>query len=247
MAEEFAFDQFARNGGHVDGNEGTVAAAAVVVQRAGDEFLAGAAFAGDHHREVGLHQAGQHTVDVLHGGRAADQRIFRLPRAAGGQRRLARCGHRAIDDTDQFVQIEGLGEIFVGAAFGRGDRSLQRVLRAHHHDGYVGPDTLDAGDQVEGVFVGHHHIGDDEVALALADPAPKCRRVAGGADVVADAPERLVENGADCCIVVGEENGSAWHLCSPVSAADRRRQRSRRYAWATRRGRPCHAAGFRIR
>ncbi len=74
MAEEFRLDQIARDRGHVDGDERTVAALAVIVKGAGHEFLAGAALAGDHEREVRLHETGKHPVDFLHGGRAADQR-----------------------------------------------------------------------------------------------------------------------------------------------------------------------------
>ena len=33
--------------------------------------------------------------------------------------------------------------------------------------GRFGPQLLDARQQVEGVLVRHHHVGDDEVALAL--------------------------------------------------------------------------------
>ena len=33
--------------------------------------------------------------------------------------------------------------------------------------GRFGPHPLDARQQVEGVLVGHHHVGDDEIALAL--------------------------------------------------------------------------------
>ena len=67
---------------------GPVAALAVVVQGAGDQFLAGAGFAGDHHRQVGLHQAGEHAVDVLHRRRAADQRhvVGRVVRRGCGRR-----------------------------------------------------------------------------------------------------------------------------------------------------------------
>ena len=44
VAEQLAFDEIARNGGHVDGDERAALALAVVVQRFGDEFLAGAGF-----------------------------------------------------------------------------------------------------------------------------------------------------------------------------------------------------------
>jgi hypothetical protein len=74
VPEQFGFDQIARNGRHVDGDERPVAALAVFVQRARDQFLAGAGFPVDHHRQIGLHQPGEHPVDVLHGRRPADQR-----------------------------------------------------------------------------------------------------------------------------------------------------------------------------
>ena len=52
MAEEFAFEELLGDGGAVDGDEILPAALAVMVDGAGDEFLAGAALAGDHHRGV---------------------------------------------------------------------------------------------------------------------------------------------------------------------------------------------------
>ena len=88
VAEELGFDQVARNCRHVDRDERPVAPLAVVVERAGDKFLAGAGFARDHDGQVGLHQARQHPVDVLHRRRSADQRdiVGRLvlPVVAGG-------------------------------------------------------------------------------------------------------------------------------------------------------------------
>ena len=88
MAEQFRFDQFARNGRHVDGDEGPLAAAAVVMERPRHKLLAGAGLAHDHHGEIGLRQAGDDAVDFLHGGRAADdgQRLAR--RVAVGRHRL---------------------------------------------------------------------------------------------------------------------------------------------------------------
>ena len=45
VAEQLAFDQFARDRRHVDRHEGSVAALAVVVERARHQLLAGAGFA----------------------------------------------------------------------------------------------------------------------------------------------------------------------------------------------------------
>ncbi len=49
---------------------------AVIVQHARNELFAGAGFSVDHHCEVGLRQARQHTVDFLHRDRSTDQRQF---------------------------------------------------------------------------------------------------------------------------------------------------------------------------
>jgi hypothetical protein len=74
VPEQLGLDQVAGDGGHVDGDERAVAALAVVVQRAGDQLLAGAGLAGDHQRQIGLHQPGENPVDLLHRRRTADQR-----------------------------------------------------------------------------------------------------------------------------------------------------------------------------
>ena len=133
----------------------------------------------------------------------------------------ARLGERAPDHGDELVQIEGLRQIFVGAAFGRRDRGHEGVLRAHDDDRQIGPQLLDARDEIEGVLVGHEHVGDDEIAVALTDPAPQRRGVAGRARRVTGAGERLVENGADRGVVVGDEDIALGHavLTLPCFAA----------------------------
>ena len=73
MAEKLGFDQFTRNGCHVDGHKRPRAALAVIMQSAGDQFLPRAAFPGDHHRQVRGGEARHRAIDFLHGGRTADK------------------------------------------------------------------------------------------------------------------------------------------------------------------------------
>ena len=87
-----ALDQLARDRRHVDGDERPVAPLAVVVQRARDQLLAGAGFARDHHREIGLHQPRQQPVDFLHRRRAADQRNRSSSVGLGRRRALRSVG-----------------------------------------------------------------------------------------------------------------------------------------------------------
>ena len=109
MAKQFRLDQVARDRGHVDRDERAAAPLTVIVQRARNQFLARARLAGDHYREVGLHQAGEHAVDLLHRRRAADQRNrVEVLRLDGNARALLWLGERAADDGDQFLEVERL-------------------------------------------------------------------------------------------------------------------------------------------
>src|SRR5262249_27108502 len=93
----------------------------------------------------------------------------------------------------------------------------ERVLRAHDDDRQIGPDLLDARQKIEGVLVRHHHVGDDEVTVALAHPSPQGRGVAGGAYFVSGSRQGLIEHGADRGIVVGNQDASRGH-CQPLQA-----------------------------
>src|SRR5262249_28180393 len=79
---------------------------------------------------------------------------------------------RTADDGGQFLEIEWLRQIFIGAALGGSYGRHERVLGAHDNDWQIRPHFLYARQEIERVLVGHHHIGDDQVALALTDPPP---------------------------------------------------------------------------
>ncbi len=111
---------------------------------------------------------------------------------------------RAVDDGEQVAEVEGFGQILEGAALGRLHGGGQRRLRAHDDDREFRADAADARDEVEAVFIGHDDIGDDDIALAILDPAPERGGGGGGADLVAGAPQSLGEHGADGAVVVGD-------------------------------------------
>jgi len=193
-----------------------VSALAVIVQGARDQFLAGTALAHDHHGQIGLRKPRDDAVDLLHRRGTTNQR-----QALGAlfyRNRFAFdlwTGERALDDGGQFLQIERFGQIVESTAFGGRDRGQDRVLRAHHDDGQIGAQTLDAWDEVETVFVGQDHVGDDEIAVAGRYPAPQTRRGARRADVIPGAPQSLVQHRADCRIVVGDKDHAVRHRSLP--------------------------------
>ena len=78
VAKKFAFEKVVRNGRAVNGEEALVAPSAVVVDRAGDEFLSRSAFACDHDSGIASSYAADHFEDLLHGFRAAHDLIAML-------------------------------------------------------------------------------------------------------------------------------------------------------------------------
>ena len=68
VAEELGFDQGLGNGAAGDGDERLLGARAEVVNGAGDQLLAGAAFAGDEHGGIEIGDAADELVNALHAG-----------------------------------------------------------------------------------------------------------------------------------------------------------------------------------
>ena len=211
MTKQLALDQVARNGGHVDGDERPATAFAIIMQRAGDQLLASTGLARDHDREIGLHEARERAVDLLHGRRTPDQRhaleLLDLLLGCAG----AWLAHRATHDIDEFLQVEGLGQIIIGTALGRLDSRHERVLRAHHDDRQVGAQLLDARQKFESVLVRHDDVGDDEIAFPRLHPTPERSGCPRDANFVSGPCQRLAEHGSDRSIVVGNEDVSSRH------------------------------------
>src|SRR5206468_4971965 len=74
VAEQLGFEQRARNGRRRHGDERPPRAAAVVVDRAGDQLLAGARLPAQQDGDVAGRDAPDRLVDLLHARVAADQR-----------------------------------------------------------------------------------------------------------------------------------------------------------------------------
>ncbi len=103
---------------------------------------------------------------------------------------------------DERVEVEGLRQIVIGAALGSGDRRHDRVLGAHNDDRQRRPELLDPGQDVKGVLIGKNHVGDDDIALPFAHPAPKTRCRAGRAHRIAGARQGLRHDGPDGAVIV---------------------------------------------
>ena len=146
---------------------GPLRARAVLVQRVRDQFLAGAALAGDQHRDVALAQPADGAEHVLHRRRLAEHlghlrlRARRAPPRAGSRRRARRISSTALR------HVEGLGQVLEGAALEGRDGAVEVGVGRHDDHRQAGQALLDLGQQVDARAAGHADV---------ATPAPAARR-----------------------------------------------------------------------
>jgi hypothetical protein len=156
MAEEFAFEEGFGDGGAVDGDEGGVGAVAVLVDGAGDEFLAGAGFAADEDVDGSGGDAADFLVDGLHGGALADEG------GAGGAGFAEddRLGHEAVavgsaaDEIEHWGDVEGLEQVVVSAELDGFDGGFGGAEGGNEDDGEARLGGVQLADQLESVETG---------------------------------------------------------------------------------------------
>jgi hypothetical protein len=122
VAEEFGFEEGLGEGAAVDRDEGGELAPAVEVERFGDEFLAGAAFAEDEHGAFGVGDAFDHFEDGLHAGEAPIRLIElvafpELFAQVNVLRDRVAVGERAFDAELEDIELDRFLEVIVGALF----------------------------------------------------------------------------------------------------------------------------------
>jgi hypothetical protein len=127
VAEQLRLDQLLGDRRAVDGDEGALGAPRDTVDVAGDDLLAGAAFAGDEQRCARLRKLGGA------GDAAAHRRVF------GNHRRVGFARDRFEDRRDQ-VAVRRQRQIFAGAGDDRRARSLDILIGARGNQ--RNPDAL---------------------------------------------------------------------------------------------------------
>ena len=168
VAEEFGFEQVLGQRRAVDGHEGLVLPRGIEMQRAGDEFLAGAALALDQDGAVGIGDLGDEVVDLLHLRARADdvlEAVFLLddlPQVAVLADE-ALVIERALDGELQLIHLERLGDVVVGAELHRLERRLHRLVRRDQDDRRLRQHLAAFAEDVEAADLVHAQIGDDEL------------------------------------------------------------------------------------
>jgi len=206
VSEELALDEVFRDGGAVDADERGGGAGALAVEGAGDEFLAGAAFALDKDGGLGAGDLADQLAQILHDRAATQQFVTAF---------LVLLIAQVLVDLEELGEVLGLLERHLELVRGEGlDEVVERPV-AHAIDG--GFDGAEAGDddherllgpalefaqEIGAVAVREPDIDEDEVEVVLGQEFLGGGDRAGGRHVVTALAELLLEILADDQIVL---------------------------------------------
>jgi hypothetical protein len=202
--------------GGIERDEGAMRARRFAMQRARDELLARAGLAGDQHRQRRLREPPDAAEQLAHRGRVADQVGVgegrrRRRRARGRERRRIR--HRTAGEFDRRVEVERLGQEFVGAtakgAGGAGDVGVS----AHDDHGQLRRGGLQAIQQHQAVFARHAHVGEQQRGRAAIAQRLQCiARILEAVDRIPGFAQCGGEHEAHRAIVVDDPDAGG-HRC----------------------------------
>ncbi len=191
VAEQFGLEQVLGDGGAVDRDEGAAGAVARLVEAAGEQFLAGAAGAEQHHRHAGIGDPLDRPGDLEHLRSAGDHRPEHRLVLADPLLELAVLGLDAVqlegaaDDQAELVDVDRLLVEIVGAGRDRPKRALAGAVARGDDDlglGLQRQDRLQRGEALgDSVGVGRQaEVERDDRRLLRAKQVD--RRVAIGGD-----------------------------------------------------------------
>ena len=202
VAEELGLEQILRDRRGVDRDERLGGARAVPMQCARDQFLAGARFAGDEHRGVGLRQPADRTKNFLH-RRGLPQHLGVGRAASAARQRVGVSRARPADQRQRLVDIERLGQVLERAALERGDRTVEVGIRGHDDHRDLRMLRLDLGEQLDARPAWHSDVTHHHQRFGLRRARAASRRRAGERSIRdAFAGERLFQHPADRAVVI---------------------------------------------
>ena len=215
VAEEFGFDQFGGNGGAVECDECVFAARRFFVDRARDQFLAGAGFAED--ADAGF--AGGDAIDLGeelgHGRAGADKFVLAETVRSSRFSSSSRESLRAFSTVTSSLSVE--------SGFSRKSSAPSRValtaisMLAWPEIRTIGvcmPAFFQFFEEFDAGFSGHDDVGKDEVEmLGLRTSSSGAGRIVADGGFVTSEAERARERGQRVGVVVDEQEvGFARHV-----------------------------------
>jgi hypothetical protein len=207
VAEELALDEFRRDRRAVHLDERAVAPRRQRMDRARDEFLAGAVLSRDE--DAGIRRP--HAFEPL--DESADRRrlphdlvprldLLAQPHVLVLQPRVAQ---RVAQRDEDPVGVERLLEEIVGAQLRRLDRRLDRAVPADHDHERGGVEGAQALERLQSVDAAHLHVEEHDVRAPGFVRLERFRAARDRVHLVPLVFEQLAERGAHALLVVGDQ------------------------------------------
>ncbi len=222
VTEQFTFQQVLRDGSAVEGQEGCLGPGAVLVDGTGDQFLAGAALAGNQHGDVLGGDAADGLVHVAHGWAASDDSALNVGVREGLRhydRRAASPGHVQClaDHAPQLVQVKRLEEVVVGALPHRFDGLARRLGSGDEDDRDARVDQADRLVNLKTRLVRQAQVKKDDIGRFGTNSREPIRAGGGNLDLVRRGGKSLADLLRDQGRVIIDEHqvGHGGHsVCS---------------------------------
>ena len=215
VSEELALEQPLGNRHAVDRDEGLVGASAVVVDRAGHDFLARSAVAGDEHAASPVGDLPDQGEDVAHGRALADE-------IAEGARLVHRPAQPlvllfedapldgALEGEQRHLGLEGLGDVVESAGAHGFHCRVDASEGGHENDGGLGADSPQLAHHLDAGLSGHPDVAQDGVELDAPRLPERLVRGARLPNLVSMLLEQRREHLPHRGIVVDHQQGSRF-------------------------------------
>ena len=175
VAEQFAFEQIARDGGAVDRDEGLVPARRIVMDRLCHQFLAGAALAEYQDRRLSVDYLADDFVNALHARAGADDIDAGLETFLDFLFELAKVAAKfvaiqgAFDQQQYFIEVERLGNIIEGAVLHCADGIAHGVLRGHDNHRGINAVVFKFLEQLQAVDIRQLDVHQRDIEMTFAE------------------------------------------------------------------------------
>src|SRR5581483_2127235 len=242
VPEEFAFDEVLGDGGAVELDERGGGALALAMERAGDEFLAGAALALDEDGGLGAGDLADELAEIFH-GRALPEQFDAALVLLGAVEEFV--------DLEELAEVLGLLERDFELVVGKGlEQVIERTVAHAFDGGFHGPKAGDHHDErllrarlefaqkIGALAVGEADVDEHQVEGVFGEEFVRAGDGAGGGDVVAALAELLLEVFATDQVVFEHDdffNGHGFGKSRGSHLTNEREWRGQRFGLATRR------------
>jgi hypothetical protein len=227
VSEELAFEEFPGDGGAVDGDKGFFGPLAAGMDGACDEFLTGAALAGDKDGGIGFGDVGNGSINGLHLG--ADANHFVEAEAFRGWSAVGLFFQSVEDDciangNFEAWHVNGLIEEIEGPELHAFDSVVNGAIAGNDNDGdgFVGSaDFLEKGNTIG---VGEFNVQEDDAGAIVGYGGHDFGGCGTDLHAIAHVAEAPHQTGAGGGVVLNDENRVGFHDYSPYLARSRKRE-----------------------